>query len=429
MVSSRKRKRSSIHATSAGDYGGTDPPPFAPAQLSLLKSYRGPLPRSLTSGLSPLVLNLIIAVGERLKARDFASAAAALPALLKRYRKVKSQRWFFSREIAVSGAEILRRSGGEYAELLDEFLAHIGRDAHLATRSGFEGYAVRTRESVLLERVMELLAVSNLKNAFDCLYEQSQEPTFKSSALVQGYLGVVAIAASTKEPDPSIMLRVASSSLNAASELEPKAYFYVYYAAAAALAAGRGEEALRLLRDFVSTKYRTDPIALFGLLSCLEGLEGRDSGEIRQERIEIARRLLKVDPLSKAGLDTLREAHSWSWQVSPIIDNLEMAEAFGSRIEHGDMGNTGTWMELGHVLAYGEPERKVFWNLSGRCDWWPSHFFRSSRFNADLMTDPSLPPVKGAVAKMLSSLDPCPYTEAAIASGLVKLHDFGYGRR
>lgn len=423
MVISRKRKRSTLRATSAEDYGDVDPPPFAPAQLSLYKAYRAPLPRSLTSGLSPLILNLMLMAGQRLKARDFAAAAAVLPALLKRYRKVKTHRWYFSREIAATGAEVLRRSGGQYAQLLDDFLAHVSRDGHLSSKSGLEAYARRTRDCMLLERAMELVAAGDLRTAFTCMSDQSND--FTKSALVQGYLGVLALALSARESNPSPMLRTAALSLNTAAELEPKAYFYTYYSAAAAIAGGDSDHALHLLRDFVSTKHRSDPIALYGLLSFLGTLDVRDTAHIRQERIDVARRLLLVDPVSKPALDILREAYAWMWHVSPKVDVNEIADALASRIEHGDLANVSIWTELGHALYRAELGYQArFWSASGRSHWWPTHFFRVSRLNADVASDPSLASVKGALSKMLVSPKRCPYAEAVEASGVVDLYRF-----
>lgn len=424
MVISRKRKRSSLRATSAEDYGEVDPPPFAPAQLSLYKAYRGPLSRSLTSGLSPLILNLMLMAGQRLKARDFAAAAAVLPALLKRYRKVKTHRWYFSREIAATGAEVLRRSGGQYAQLLDDFLAHVSQDGHLSSKSGLEAYALRTRDCVLLERAMELVAAGDLNTAYQCVSEQIND--FTESALVQGYLGVIALALSAREADPSFMLRTAAVSLSTAAALEPKAYFYTYYSAAAAIAGGDSDHALRLLRDFVSTKHRSDPIALYGLLSFLGTVSERDTSHIRQERIDVARRLLVTDPISKPALDIIREAYAWMWHVCPGVDVNEIADALASRIEHGDSANVAIWTELGHVLYKAElASQAQFWSASARSQWWPSHFFRVSRLNADIANDPRLVSVKGALSKMLMSPKRCPYAEAVEASGLVDLHRFG----
>lgn len=428
MVSSRKRKRSPVRPNllnSSHDYEGVPPPPFAPARLSLLKAYRGPLPRGLQRGLSPAYVNLVLMAGERLRARDFTSAAAALPALFKRYRKASGKRWFFTREIAVTGAEVLRRATWRgHAEMLDDFLAQMSRDGHLSNRHGREGYAAKAREAVLLERAMELLAHGKTKPAFECLYEQSQEKLFRDSALVHGYLGMLALAVSACEDDPSVLLRVAATALNTASEIEPTAYFYVYYAAAAAMAAGKRDDALRLLRRFVDERNPTDPIALYGVLSCLDGLETKDTHQIRQERVEIARRLLVVDPLSIAAINILREAHAWSWPVVPKVDRIELAEVLGSRIEHGDVADVSSWTALGLALWKSPSTRRIFWEFSGRCNWWPSHFFRATKLNADITTSPVLASVKGAVAKMLLAPHLSPYAEGVEVSGVVELYTF-----
>ncbi|CAN8074582.1 unnamed protein product [Agarophyton chilense] len=427
MVISRKRKRSSSspHYTSEEDYVGEDPPPFAPAQLSLYEAYRGPLPRSITSGISPLMLNVILMAGQRLKARDFASAAAILPSLLKRYRKVKTHRWYFSREIAITGAEVLRRSGSQYAQLLDDFLSHISRDGHLSSKVGPEGYTSCTRESALLENVMEMLSAKKLRAAYEFLSEESKDPYFSSRPLVQGYLGYVALAASSLERDPSAKLRVAATALNRASSIEPKLYFYTYYAAATAIASGDNDHALHLLRDFVNEKNRSDPVALYGLLNCLATLSSSDTKTIREERIDIARRLLYVDPVSKPALDVIREAHAWAWKVVPEVDDNELADALASRIENGDFANVAIWTELGNALSKAKPEcRRTFWVSAGRAEWWPTHFFRPARLNLDVASDPSLASVKGAVAGMLTYPNHCLYALAAAASGVADLQRF-----
>lgn len=428
MVSSRKRKRSPARSNllnSTHDYAGVAPPPFAPARLSLLKAYRSPLPRNLQRGLSPAYVNLVLMAGERLRARDFASAAAALPALFKRYRKSSGKRWFFTREIALTGAEVLRRATWKgHAEMLDDFLAQMSRDGHLSSRHGREGYAAKAREAVLLERAMQLLADGKIRLAFECLYEQSQDKLFRDSALVHGYLGMLALAVSASEDDPSLLLRVAAGGLNTAAEIEPTAYFYVYYAAAAAMAAGKRDEALALLRRFVDERNRTDPIALYGVLACLEGLDTKDTDAIRQERVEVARRLLLVDPLSIAGIDLLREAHAWAWAVEPPVKCAELADALGARIEHGDVGDVATWTALGFVLRTSSGARREFWESSGRASWWPSFFFRSTKLNADIAANPELASIKGAVAKMLASPNGSSYADSVEGSGAVQLFDF-----
>lgn len=391
----------------------------------MYKSYMAPLSRNLVQGLAPAYVNLVIIAGERLRARDFASAAAALPALFKRYRKNATKRWFFTREIAVTGAEVLRRvKWAPQVDLLDDFLAQMSRDGHLSVRGGPEGYSERAREAVLLERAMELLAAGRTKAAFECLHEQSQDKLFRESALIHGYLGVVALAVSGGERDPTVMLRIAANALNIASEIEPTAYFYVYYAAAAAMAAGKKDDALRLLRRFVEERHRTDPVALYGILSCLSRLDKKDSDHIRQERIDIARRLLVVDPLCTAAMDVLMEANAWQWAVQPRVDTLEVAEILGGRIEHGDVADVANWTALGRTLWGAFAEQRVFWEYSRRHSWWPTHFFRVTKLNTDMTTNPALVSVKGAVANMLCFPEPSPYAEAVEASGIVNLFKF-----
>lgn len=422
----RKRKRGALYSgnnffsfASTNDYMGEEPPPFAPANLSLLKSYHGPLSRSLTSGLSPLIVNLVLVAGHRLKARDFTAAASVIPTLLKRYRKLGSHRWFFSREITITGAEVLRRAKPHNPELLDAFLAQISRDGSVASRSGNEGYATHTRDMALLERVMELIASGNIKDAYTCLYEQSQEESFQANALTQGFLGVVSLAIGSKDSLEHIpMLRIAARALHTASQLDPAAYFYVHYAAATEMAAGRQDEALNLLRNFVEECNRTDPIALFGILSCLETVPKR-----RQERIDLARRLIKIDPLSNLAMDTLREGYAWKWAVSPPVDRIEMAELYGNRIEHGEDANVQTWKALATVLLPSVNERQLFWEFSGRKDWWPTHYFRPTRLNGDIAINPQLAAVKGAVTKLLMHPEPCAYAMGVECSGIINLYN------
>lgn len=418
MPASRKRKLGRLVASSQNHYAESDPPPFAPAHLSMYKAYCGPLPRTITSGFSPFIINLVLVAGQRLKVRDFAAASAVLPTLFKRYRKVRNYRWFFSREIASTGAVVLRRNSRHFPDLLDDFLAYISRDGYLASHTGPEGYAVRTREAVLLERVMDLLAEGKFRTAVDAMFEQSQHDHFRNSALVQGYLGVVALAASSKEHDPSHMLRVSSTALNAASSLEPTAYYYAYYAAAAAMAAGRKQEALDILRAFIVKRNSSDPAALFGVLSLLGKMDEKNTEFIRYERVHLARRLLQIDPLSKLAIDVLQEAHAWAWPTSPPVDSVELAEAIGASIEHGESGNAKTWLDLANTMRnIQEEERAVFWDLSGRSQWWPTHYFRLSRLNGDIARDASLAAVKAAVGSILMH-PTCPYADGARAFGV-----------
>lgn len=420
MVTSRKRKRLSTDLDTSHGCEVADPPPFAPAHMALFKSHRGPLARSLMSGSSPWIVNLIIIAGHRLKARDFASAAAILPTLLRRYLKLNGSRWVCSREVAVTGAQILRRSPAAAADTLDAFLAHISLDGQLPRQKGAEGYTEHARESALLERVLDLLANGKLKVAFDALYAQSQEGTFRDCALVQGYLGVVALALSAREPDGNRLLRIASNALTAAATLQPDAYFYQYYAAATAIAAGNREEAIEQLREFTASRRRDDPIALFGLLSCLDAEDERQ----RQERVDVARRLLVADPMSKAAGDVLREAEAWQWAVRPPVDELEVALLFAARIEHGASADVDAWTNLGARLAASQRVCHLFWTQASRRDWWPSHFFRTSRINSDLATNPKLVAAKASVAQLLATPHASPYTDAVVASGAVELSHF-----
>lgn len=420
MVGSRKRKRSVADLEGPYDHAEAEVPPFAPAHMSLFKTHCRPLSRTLLSGSSPWLVNLIIIAGHRLKARDFSSAAAVLPTLLKRYHKVHKNKWVCSREVAVTGAQVLRYSPVASEGVLDEFLAHIAQDGNLARQSGGEGYTDHTRESVLLERVLDLLANGKLRMAFDALYAQSQERTFRDCSLIQGYLGIVALALSDREPDSNVLLRIASSSLTAAATLQPDAYFYRYYAAAVEIAAGNQVGAIEILREFAMTRQRDDPIALFGLLSCLNS---KDEAQ-RQECVDVARRLLVADPTSKAAANILREAEAWQWTVQPPVDGLEMAGVFASRIEYGVVADPDIWLNLGSKLAESQCFRDQFWTESSRCDWWPSHFFRPSRINSDLTASTRLVAVKAAVAKMLAAPHDSPYADAATTCGAVELFSF-----
>lgn len=421
MVVSRKRKRWNEIADSTNEYAGDgDPPPFAPAELSQFKARCRPyLSRSVTNGMSPLILNLVLIAGHRLKVRDFASAALVLPTILKRFRKIRSHRWFFSREVSVTGAHVLRRSSVPNLDILDAFLSHISADGLLASRPGAEGYAVHTRESVLLQRVMDFLSAGKISAAYDALFGHSQEHTFRDCPLIQGYLGVIALALSIKESDPNAYLRVSARALHAASVLEPSAYFYSYYAAAAAIAAGKYDDAVSLLRMFVDTNRPDDPIALSGLLACLNTQSHDAAVESRQERVDLARRLVVADPLSSPAADILREAQAWKWGVYPPVDKLELARLFASRIEYGGMSDLFSWSELANCLSESPDLIPVFWKNDPRSEWWPPHFFRSARLNADLATNPQLAIAKATVAKSLMSPGSCPYAEGVAASGVV----------
>lgn len=437
MVTSRKRKRQSTTLDSSQEFlESHPPPPFAPAHVSLFKNYRSPLSRSLTTGLSPLILNLVVSAGLRLQVRDHASAATILPTLLRRYRRLNNHtRWCFSREVAVTGATVLKRAvtSASSPHLLDAFLAHLASD-QAAVSPALEAYSAHIREAAHLDRAIRSLAAGIPHTAYDILSDHAESPSFRSCALAQAYLGIVALAVAARDPDPSPRLRVASRALAAAAALEPRAPFYAYYAAAADVAAGRRDEALARLRHIAGCTHHDDPLILRGLLTCLttdisqqdtrHSQPHIDSQAVRQERVMVARRLLAVDPASAPAAETLKEAFSWDWNVHPRVTRAEIADVFAGRIEHGEAGAVVVWAELGNCLCEDRVDRVSFWQSRGRSEWWPTHFFRPSRVNAEIANNPDLAAVKGAVAKMLTFPGGSDYAEAVEASTSVDLFQF-----
>lgn len=90
--------------------------------------------------------------------------------------------------------------------------------------------------------------------------------------LVHSDLIVVVLAVAPRDADPAMKPWVAPASQPAAAQLEPAAYFYVYFAVALHMAAERRQEALSVLIIFIvsMSPRRDEPIALHGLFTYLE---------------------------------------------------------------------------------------------------------------------------------------------------------------
>lgn len=398
----RRRKRTAWQV-SRRSFGREEPVPFAAAEAAVGAAVaQRAASRSVRAGVALPVVNLAVVAGIRLSARDFSGAAECLPVLLKRYRRYGHHRWYFTREVLTCGTEVLRRAASAgNADRLDDFLALVARDGVTALRSWKgEGHTTKTRDIALLERAVELVAAGKLWVALDYLKDEALLPHYKNSALVHGYLGMLAVAASAEEREAGELLRVASSALDTAAKLDPDAYFYVYYAAAAAIAAGNLPSALDVLRVFVAS-HDEDPLALFGLLSCLDGLQS-NAASVRQEKVTTARRLLAIDVMASSALNILREAWSWSWDVEPRPSLVELANVYAMRIEHGGGADEKAWSALSKMLPdMSKAQHRAFWDASGRGAWWPSHYFRPARVNSDIATAPSLAAKKASVANML----------------------------
>lgn len=387
-MAGRKRKRSD-----------PSPAPFFTARARLSRSYQSRPDVSIERAM----LSVVTIAGERLLARDYPGAASVLPVLFRRYRRSGSCIWYYPREVAVSGAELLRRA---HPQLLDRFLTALSRDGRTSVAVSSVSAAHATRDIALLERALELVCAQEPRAALEALMEEAVLPHFEKSVLVQAYLGMLALALSNTYDDPAHMLAVASNALNKASSLDPSAYCFVHYAAAAAVAAGDVPKALQMQRDFVSA-HPADAFALHALLLSLTYLE-KNSMSVQNEKVQVARKLLVADPIAGLPVQVLREASAWKWSVLPEVSTAEIADAVAVRIEHG-AADESTWTELVALLEECAPnERLLFWQVSGRATWWPTHFFKYTRVNGDVAKSPQLATAKARAASIL--LPGCPYS-------------------
>jgi hypothetical protein len=171
----------------------------------------------------------------------------------------------------------------------------------------------------------------------------------------------------------------------------------VHYAAAAAVAAGDTERAIDVQRAFVRSN-PGDPLALSGLLSALNLLR---ENECYLERVELARKLLRADPVSNIGLQTIREACLWSWGMDVPVSLVEVADILATKIECG-AGNESTWTELLDVLQKAsDVDISRFMFASGRSTWWMVYFFRPGRAVLDAASSSALATAKKSIAEIL----------------------------
>lgn len=436
--------------------------------------------------------------------------------------------------------------------LLDAFLTHVAHDDRLSTLSGpsvsseclghAHHAAAFAREAALIEHVLELLAARKLKAAFDALYMQSQQATFKQSAMIQGFLAIVALAIASSSSssstsslpgssqqqqqeqqqqrnkrqsmmgsqqqqyshsmlshshqsqqiqghsqnqtfstvshahssiDAKLLVRIAGTALQAAADLQPDVYCYRYYSAAVEMIRGDMPAAIDILSRFVDAAASSgeggpqgvehavgqknaaaataasslsrntslhsmdqddqdidldvdqdvdvdvdidvddddnddddddieidgdqqcdvthdvcvdDPIALYGLLACLnlcssasnnnnnnspslspifssQHQQQEEQEQLQQRRVDVARRLFRVDRSCKLAADVLREAHAWAWRVNPRVDDVDMADLLAAPIEHdGHFADVSAWIRLGDHLSRASPSaRRQFW--------------------------------------------------------------------
>lgn len=396
MVGNRGQKRKRGDMTEPSD---PPPSPFVPACSALFRTYAGPASRRVNRGPAQPAVNLAVVAAHRLVARDFAGAAATMPALLRRMRRRGRSPWFFTREVSVAGAEILRRTGKMTD--LETFLTLIARDTTSSHISGMEepqGYASHTRDGALLELALELIAVGRTHDALSALRAEVALEPFASSALVHGFIGMLSLALCADEEDDQIsLLSTATVALGTAASLDPAAHCFVHYAAAAAVAAGDTSRAIKLQRDFLATN-ASDPLALAGLLHSLGRFHALDS---KSERVELARRLLRIDPVSCEALKTMQEALAWSWDASPRVELAEVADMIAIKIECG-AGDDSTWSALHELLSKAsDTDISRFMFDSGRATWWSSHVFRRARALQDVAKSTALATVKMAVAQLI----------------------------
>lgn len=446
MVTTRKRKRPTMdqdstqsctsqnlnHNADIDMEAFNEQPPFAPAHISLYNNHRNPLSRTLTTGNSPLIVNLLIITAHRLQQRDYESAASVLPVLIKRYYKLINSTWSCSREIAIAGTHVLKygSSANNNPAILDDFLSHIVQDRnvmHVGADQRPQNYTEYTREAALFEKVLNLLGASKFKSAFDTLYSNSQEAGFRNCSVIQGYLGILALALANNKDlhySPSFLIRISINCLNHAANLNPHVFMYRYYSMAIQLTLGNNEQCIQQLKHLLQTPGQDamHPIVLNSLLSLYYAVP--EGNRVKEEMVDVSRKLLYVDPYHEKALNTLREAHSWQWEVGIKVSTLELAMVYANRIEGGSIIDLNNWIQLGTHLSQSSQDRFCFWFEQGRNIWWPSHFFRPTRISSDFNVDPQLGAVKASVSRMLTFPNDCPYVQAVVSSGVVELYPF-----
>lgn len=378
----RKRARGSLESDEASM------PPFWRSSTRLKRAHGNGAKESHRLGTSSAVSSLALIAHARLTARDFGGAARALAVLLTRYRRNSWSSWSFPREaVSIAGA-VARRAGGPSG-----FLEYVANDESLSARAQPSIGGGNARAIALVEAALDEVAAGRIDNAHGIL--TNDDPAFERSFLVHLFHGLVSLAlAAQGGHHRDTLLAEAGEALEKAAKLDPSEYICAHAAALVEIQRGDKNAAIQRYRSFGAH----DAFAQAALLKALRSLPRTP----HQEIVEAARALHEVDPMANDALSTLREACAWRWDVRPRVNRLEVANVAAAVVEHGG-GNGRAWTTLADCLRDCEENELVsFWSGAGRDKWWPSHFFRVTRLNADRMVK-GLANAKAEVATMLDA--------------------------
>jgi len=399
------RKRSRGLALEIEPTAENNAPPFWHTRARLKRSHGLGAVEASRLGTSSAVSSLALIAHSRLVARDFAGASRCLSVLLARYRRTTKSPWHFPRECAAIGGTVLRRSMMQGSATASSFLEYVADDIKVDTKPLYGTGSQHVRAMALVEAALDDFAAGRVEKAHDLLLNQGRMPAFQNAFLVQLFLGLVALSiASTRGNDRDTLLGQAGEALDKAAKIDPTAYVTCHAAAAVEIQKNQGDvtQALERYRAFAGTMQQ-DAFAQSALLRALRSQPL--PAHSRQEIVDAARALHRADPLACAALAALREAAAWNWNVSPRVDNLEVAAAAAAVVEHG-AGNMKAWCNLAESLCECDERQRVsFWTGGGRDKWWPSHFFRVTRINADRQID-GFAEKKAQVALLLDAAIP-----------------------
>lgn len=323
----------------------------------------------------------------------------------RRFRRVNDYKWYFARELLVAGSEVIRRCEDEKdgnpdaGSLLRRFLETIMRSDGVGLVSA-PGYGLLVRETALLELIMELIAADHIVEALEITREEIKREPFVSSTLIQGCLGILNLLY-YEQCGNQDLLKEAAHALQIAAGKDPDSFCFTYYAAACDHVGGHTDQAIEKLKAAVA-RSPADPYATEALMrALLETDELRRNKKVQKQRIDLARRLAKIDPMAEVVLDAFHDSKTMH-VGSPEVTNLEIARVYAGRIETASHTCSNTWKGLADALDDTELESlHHFWKEDGRCKWWPKSLLRPSRASGDYKIAPELAMQKRRVALLV----------------------------
>uniref|UniRef100_A0A7S1T4Y9 Uncharacterized protein n=1 Tax=Compsopogon caeruleus TaxID=31354 RepID=A0A7S1T4Y9_9RHOD len=352
----------------------------------------------------PTFVNLVLLAGHRLLAHDFAGTAAIFPALLRRYRCGDAHgKKELSQEVFCLGLGMLRNKQNSRG-VSDQYMTEKFLKAVVYGPESL--YRTSHKIGALVELAMELVSRDRAQDAFVELRDNSAREPFLSSALVHGYLGTIALALAQNSDSRTFnrdtLLKLSSDALLRASSMDPSAHIFVFYASAAAQLAGSTDESLNILRTFC-VLHPEDPEGFHNLLEALLAHpEVVNKDLIRQEKVSVARNLVRCDATSDLGLKVLLEAYSWKWAVSPRVDYIEASLIMARNLDFGNcFEKAATWSALSKLLEKHPDASEQVLSDGGRQRWWPSHYFRERHARSESLASPGLATNKARAAYFL----------------------------